>query len=151
MPRLDKTELLAGLVVVVVGAYFAIGALDYRMGTVTRMGPGFMPFHVGLITIILGSLIVISSFGREAPLPRMDWRGLLFVGASVVSFGFLLPRAGLIPAAMVTVILGSLASPTLRLPMFPVLASAIAAGAWVIFVLLLGLPIPVLRNPFLWN
>jgi hypothetical protein len=148
MPRIDKSELVSGLVVVTIGAYFVLGALDYRMGTVTRMGPGFVPYHVGLITMALGALIVLGAFGRDAPFPRLDWRGMIFVGASVVCFGLLLPRAGLIPAAMGTVMVASFASPSLRLPMFPVLASAVAGGAWVIFVKLLGLSIPVLRNPF---
>jgi hypothetical protein len=148
MPQIDKSELVSGLVVVAVGSYFALGALDYRMGTVTRMGPGFVPYHVGVITIVLGGLIMLSSLGRDAALPRIDWRGVFFVGASVVCFGLLLPRAGLIPAAMVTVMVASFASPSLRLPMFPVLATVVAVGAWAIFVKLLGLSIPVLRNPF---
>lgn len=148
MPRIDKSELVSGLVVIAIGVYFAQGALNYRMGTLTRMGPGFVPYHVGLITIALGVLIALSALGRAAPFPRIDWRGLIFVGAAIVCFALLLPRAGLIPASMVTVMVASFASPSLRLPMFPVLASVVALGAWAVFVKLLGLPIPVLRNPF---
>lgn len=148
MPRLDKAELLSGALVVAIGAYFAIGALDYRMGTVIRMGPGFVPYHLGLIMVVLGGLIILSAFGRDDDLPRFDWRGMAFVAASIIAFGLLLPRAGLIPATVLTVMVASLASPSLRLPMFPVLAAVVAFGAWMLFVKLLGLPIPVLRNPF---
>lgn len=148
MPRLDKAEFLSGALVIAIGAFFALGALDYRMGTLIRMGPGFVPYHLGLIVVVLGVLIMLSAFGRDEDLPYFDMRGVIFVGASIIAFGLLLPRTGLIPATIVTVMMSSFASPSLRLPMFPVLAAVVAFGAWLLFVKLLGLPIPVLRNPF---
>lgn len=148
MQRLDRSDLISGLVIIVIGTAFAYGATDYRMGTITRMGPGFVPFSVGLIMIGLGVLVIVSAFGREGALPRLDVKGLFFVSLAIVAFAALLPRVGLVPAAVATVAISSLAGGILRWPTVAILCAGVAFGAWVVFVVLLGIRIPVLRSPF---
>jgi len=148
MPRLERSELASGLVIILIGALFTYGATDYRMGTITRMGPGFVPFGVGIIMICLGVLVIVSAFGRDGTLPRLDHKGLFFVSLAIVAFAVMLPRVGLVPAAIVTVAISSLAGGVLRWPTVAILCACVAFGAWVVFVLLLGISIPVLRSPF---
>lgn len=148
MPRLDKSDLVSGLIIIVIGALFAYGATDYRMGTLTRMGPGFVPFGVGVIMVGIGLLVLIGAIGREGDLPGIDLRGLGAISSAILAFALLLPLAGMIPAAVVTVVLATFAVPALRWPAILALAVGVAVGAWVLFVVLLDLAIPVLRNPF---
>jgi hypothetical protein len=148
MFRVDKTDLLAGAVVVAIGGWFAIGALDYRMGTVMRMGPGFVPFGLGLIAVALGLLIMLAALTRPGALPRFSWRAALGVMAAIATFALILPWAGLVPATVASVLVSALASPTSTIRSACAVAAAAAVLVWLGFVILLGLPIPVFRNPF---
>jgi hypothetical protein len=148
MSRVDKTDLLAGAVMVAIGGWFAIGALDYQMGTVVRMGPGYVPFGLGTIGVVLGLLIVLASLGRQGALPRLGWRAAVPVLAAIGIFALILPWAGLVPATVASVLVSSLASPTSTLRSTLAVAAAAAVLVWVGFVVLLGMPIAVFRNPF---
>ena len=148
MLKIDKTDLLSGLIVLAVGSYFAYGALDYRIGTVIRMGPGYVPLALGLIAMGLGALIMLSSLGRSGALESFKWRVVLPIVASILAFWLLLPRVGVLPATFVTVLLSTLSSPKSRLVPAIILGVIVAVLIWACFVLLLGLPIPVLRSPF---
>jgi len=148
MLKIDKTDLLSGLIVLAVGSYFAYGALDYRIGTVIRMGPGYVPLALGLIAMGLGVLIMLSSLGRSGALESFRWRVVLPIVASILAFWLLLPRVGVLPATFVSVLVATLASPKSRLVPAIFLGVIIAVLIWACFVLLLGLPILVLRSPF---
>lgn len=56
---------LPGIVVVILGAVFCIGALSYGVTVNGRMGPGLLPMVAGLGLVVFGVLITIAS-GREA-------------------------------------------------------------------------------------
>ncbi|WP_162300795.1 tripartite tricarboxylate transporter TctB family protein [Alkalilacustris brevis] len=146
--RIDRGEVISGLIVIAFGAWFAYGALDYRIGSLARMGPGFVPYSLGLISVGLGTLIVLSAFGRVGRVPSIDWRGMVCVLGAVGLFAWLLPRTGMIPATIVGVVVASVGSPLTHPPAVPILAVGVAAGAWVVFALILGIQIPVFRSPF---
>jgi hypothetical protein len=148
MSRVDKTDLLAGAVIVAIGGWFAVGALDYRMGTVVRMGPGFVPFGLGLIGVVLGLLIMLASLGRRGALPSFEWRAAVPVLTAIAVFALVLPWVGLVPATVASVLVSSFASPTSTVRETLAVATAVAILVWVGFVILLAMPIPVLRNPF---
>lgn len=148
MVKLDKTDLISGLVVLAISSFFAYGALDYRIGTMTRMGPGYVPLVLGLIGMVLGAAIILTAFGRSGGLESFRWRVVLPVVASITAFLLLLPRTGLIPATFVAVVVAAFASPKSRILPTLLLGVVVAALIWIGFVVLLGLPIPVLRSPF---
>jgi len=148
MVKLDKTDLISGLVVLGISSFFAYGALDYRIGTMTRMGPGYVPLILGLIGMALGVAIILTSIGRSGGLESFRWRVVLPVVASIAAFLLLLPRTGLIPATFVSVVVAAFASPKSRILPTLLLGVVVAVLIWISFVVLLGLLIPVLRSPF---
>ncbi|MEO3388002.1 tripartite tricarboxylate transporter TctB family protein [Mesorhizobium sp. CAU 1741] len=148
MLKLDKTDLVSGLILVAIGLYFTVGALDYRMGTLTRMGPGFIPVSLGVVCIVLGLAVGIVSLGREGALPEVHWRAVVPVIASIAAFALILPRAGMLPAIAVTVGIAALASPRSRPLPTALVALCVGLLLWVGFIKILGMPIPVLRSPF---
>lgn len=141
MPRMDPVELLSGLAVIAVGAFFYFGALDYRMGTVVRMGPGFVPHWLGAISMGLGVLVLLTGLRRTGTLPRIAWRATLAIAASILAFALLLPRVGLVPAVFATAAVSMLGNPEARPPQILVVSAAIALLCWTVFILMLGLPI----------
>jgi putative tricarboxylic transport membrane protein len=61
----------------------------------------------------------------------------------VLLFGFLMRGAGLVPAALVIILLSAFASPKFKVHEALMLAAGLAIFAVVVFVKLLGLPMPI--------
>ena len=142
--RPDLRSLLAGLALVAASAAFAWTAADYGIGTPRRMGPGFFPFYLGLIGTVLGALMVIRAFTAPASGgTRIPLRRLFFIGAAFLLFALAIEPLGLILTLIGTTFLGAFADEEARPVQSLILAVGLAVAIWVVFVLLLGLTIPV--------
>ncbi len=109
----NRKDFAAGLLYIVCGAAFAIGATNYNMGSAARMGPAYFPFWLGLLLVAVGIVVLIPSLRRETPaeaLPRFDWKTLAWIIFSIVLFGFLLSRLGLVISLVALVLVASRAS-----------------------------------------
>ncbi|MEK8047976.1 tripartite tricarboxylate transporter TctB family protein [Ideonella margarita] len=137
---------------VTVGVAFAWGSTEYSFGSSARPGPGYFPFGLGVLLAILGSFVLFKSLTIETedgePVGAFAWRPLLVILGSVVLFGFLLPRAGLLVTLPVLVVLSSLASDEFGWKGSLVNAVILTALSYATFVLGLKLTIPVLPAMF---
>jgi len=123
------------------GAVFTRG--DLNMGTSFRMGPAFFPVVLGILLAVIGAAGVLRSFLRHGePMEKLHLKPLALVTLAVALFGLLMRGAGLVPAALVLVLVSAYASPKFRLKEAGLLAVGLAAFAYVLFIKLLGLPIP---------
>ena len=77
------------------------------------------------------------------PVGAIAWRPLAIILAAVVTFGFLLPRAGLVITLPVLVIFSSWASDEFSLRASIINAAVLTVFSWLIFVKGLGLTIPM--------
>jgi hypothetical protein len=77
------------------------------------------------------------------PIGDMAWRPLLVIVGCIALFGFLLPRVGLFITLPVLVVLSSFASDDARLPVTLLSAAVLTLGSWAVFVVGLGLTIPL--------
>jgi len=142
--RPDVRDLLAGIAILCSCAALAWTASTYGIGTPRRMGPGFFPFYLGIIGTGLGALMIARAFvaplhaGTEVPLRR-----LLFISAAFLLFAVAIEPMGLILTVIGTTLLGAFADKEARPLQSLLLAIGLAAAIWVLFVLLLGLSIPV--------
>lgn len=108
------------LILFALGAATAVKAQEYHLGTLNRMGPGFVPTALGVILAAVGLALFVTtalrgndpaegpgmampSAGIEIPV-RAEWRGWLCICAGVLAFAFLAERAGLVPATFACVI-----------------------------------------------
>ena len=146
---LGNKDLLAGLVFLAFGlAAMAIADRDYPMGSATHMGPGNFPALLGLVLALFGVYLAARGIGwRRAEKPvTWDWRPVTCIVASMLAFGFLLPRLGLVPALVVMFVIATLGGPRLehsgmtRWREVLVLTLAMTAFAVGVFVVLLKLP-----------
>ncbi|OZI66712.1 tripartite tricarboxylate transporter permease [Bordetella genomosp. 11] len=82
----------AGLMFAAFGAGFAWKALSYPLGTAGRMGPGYLPFWLGVMLVLLGAAILIRSFFKnvhERRIPAFNWGILILaLGPWVLSKAF---------------------------------------------------------------
>ena len=139
-------DLLAGLIFVAFGLAFAGVSLTYELGSALRMGPGYFPLVLGSLLVLLGMAITVEGLvrGEDVPIGAIPWRGLLFLTAAVLVFGFAVRRLGMAPALFLSVLLAAFSSERTK----PLTALAMAVGLTVLCVLIfvkgLGMPVPLL-------
>jgi hypothetical protein len=142
--RLNVPDLVFGVFLVALGALAFALASELTVGTAASMGPGYVPRGLAIVIMVYGlALGVRAAFTGREPFPAVAWRPLLLISASVALFGILLPVAGLAITSIVVVVCAGFAAYDVRLRENAILALALAIFAVVLFVTVLGLPIPV--------
>ncbi len=139
---LNDKDVLTGLLFMAIGAFFAIGAQDYAMGTMRRMGPGYFPVVLGSLLMSIGAALAIKSVLRRRPdrVERLHLRPALGLTAAILVFAALVERAGLIAACIACVLVAGIASSETRWREAVLIAIGMAAFSAVVFQVLLGLP-----------
>jgi hypothetical protein len=145
----SQKDFWSGLMFLAVGIGFAWGATNYSFGVAARPGPGYFPFGLGILLAILGGFILFESLVVETedgePIGAFAWKPLIIIVGSVVMFGFILPRLGMLVSLPILIVVSSLAGDE-----FHWRAVVLTLGSWLIFIKGLSLVIPVLP-PFLTN
>ncbi|WP_127088834.1 tripartite tricarboxylate transporter TctB family protein [Aquabacter cavernae] len=137
-----------GLIYVASGLLFLALSSQYQFGTLSKMGPGYLPTVLAILLTGVGIVsLVLSFFLDGAPLPRPNVRALVLILLAVCGFAFLLERAGLVIALVALLVLGMAASRHNR----PDLTSAVTIALLVafcglVFVQGLGVPMPYLGS-----
>ncbi|KWT79200.1 MULTISPECIES: tripartite tricarboxylate transporter TctB family protein [unclassified Variovorax] len=151
----SQKDFFAGLMFTIVGIAFAWGATTYNVGTGARMGPGYFPLMLGILLGILGIIVIFTALTIETvdgePVGKIAWRPLAFIIGSNLIFGILLgglpsiglPAMGLIAAIYALVLVAGLAGEHYSLKASLVLATILAVGSYVAFVVLLKLQFQV--------
>ena len=138
-------DLVSGGIFVLAGAYFAIEALNYEVGTAFRMGPGFMPLLLGSVLVLLGLGVAAGGWNkpdREKPLAP-SWRAIALIIGVVVFFGATIRGLGFVPVVFVSAFGAAMAS-RLNSPVFAaLLAVTLTVMCTVIFVVGLGMSVPL--------
>jgi hypothetical protein len=147
----SQKDFFSGLVFCGVGVAFAVGATNYNVGNGARMGPGYFPLMLGILLAILGAVIAFKALVVETPdgdkIGKWAWKPLGFIIGANLLFGLLLgglpsvglPAMGLIAAIYGLTIVSSLAGDTFNLKEVLILATILAVGSYLAFVVLLKL------------
>jgi hypothetical protein len=133
----------AGVLFIAFGGAACVIALNYAMGTAARMGPGYFPRVLGLLLCALGALLVLRSFKLQGvPLSFPTFKPIAIVLGSVMLFGLVVNKAGLVIATLLLVLVSSTASHEYRWRESIVAAIALAVFVVVAFRYGLGLQLP---------
>ena len=151
----SQKDFFAGLMFMGVGVAFAWGATTYNVGTGARMGPGYFPLMLGVLLAIIGAAITFTALVFETEggdkIGKWAWKPLCYIIAANVVFGILLaglpaikfPAFGMIVAIYVLTFVASMAEPGWKLKTTFILATILAVGSYLAFVLALKLQFPV--------
>ncbi len=145
-------DFYAGLLMMLIGSVAALEGMTYRVGGLTRMGPGFMPVALGVLLGCLGILIaggaMMSGRPGERILPeKPEWAGWLCIVAGPALFIVLGERCGLVPATFGCVFVSALGDRSASWRGAFALACGATVFGVVLFKLLLMVPLPLLRWP----
>ena len=145
MPKAQK-DVVAGVIFAAFGLAFALASFRYDLGTALRMGPGYFPLVLGGVLVFLGIGIAAQGVlsGDAAPLGPIPWRGLILLTLAVLFFGSTVRRLGLAPALFGAVLLAAFSSTRVTAVLGLAMAVGLTALCSLIFVQLLGLPVPLL-------
>ncbi|MBI3436084.1 MAG: tripartite tricarboxylate transporter TctB family protein [Proteobacteria bacterium] len=142
-PRVNQ-DVLAGLLFAAFGAAGLWFGWNYPLGSVLRMGPGYVPMALSWGLVALGGVIVLRGiFAGGAGLERWRARPLALVCAALIAFAVLLESTGLVAASVALVLVSALAGPQWRWREAAMLAVGLAIAAVALFVYGLRLPMPV--------
>lgn len=128
-------------------------ARAYPMGSLTVMGPGFLPTAVAVLLLLLAVLIAVLALRPRAaaeseepePAPLM-WRPLLLASVSVLVWALTVDRFGYVPSSALLLLLAFFSMPGTRLTSALLSILFLLVSGYVIFIYLLGMPLPLVGN-----
>jgi Tripartite tricarboxylate transporter TctB family len=154
----SQKDFFSGLMFLIVGGLFAFGATKYNVGNAARMGPGYFPMLLGILLAVLGAAIIFYSTVKNAAhgedgdkIGAWAWKPIGYVLGANLAFGVLLgglpsiklPAMGMMIAIYALTIIASKAGEDFRWKNVLILATILAAGSYLAFIVLLKLQIQV--------
>jgi Tripartite tricarboxylate transporter TctB family len=142
---LDNKDFWAGMVLVLTGCLVVLIARDYAFGTMVRMGPGFFPTVLGALLVLFG-IFVLAKGVSSADKIEAGWslRAMLVLPLSLALFGFLVDRAGLVPALGALIVGSAAAGKDFKLIEIVLLTAFLVVFSVIVFVWGLGRPFTLL-------
>lgn len=151
----SQKDFFSGLMFMGVGVAFAWGATTYNVGEGARMGPGYFPLMLGVLMTLLGAgitfkALVVETVGGDK-IGKWAWKPLSFIILANLVFGVLLaglpsikiPAMGMIVAIYALTFISSMAETGWKVKNTFILATVLAIGSYLAFVVLLKLQFPV--------
>lgn len=151
MRPLTDPDFWAGLLFIFFGIAAVALAGENDLGTLSRMGPAYFPTITGGLLTGLGALMSVKAIvspAKRTGAPASQWGVLLFILGSVALFALSLLTLGLIAAVLLLVLTASFANSAARPLEALILSGVLAFAAWIVFILGLGLHIPLLPAIF---
>ena len=151
----SQKDFFSGLMFMGIGVAFAWGATTYNVGEGARMGPGYFPLWLGILMTVLGMVITFKALVIEVEggdkIGKWAWKPLVFVILANLVFGVLLaglpsiklPAFGMIVAIYALTFIASMAEQGWKVKNTFILATILAGGSYLAFVVLLKLQFPV--------
>ena len=151
----SQKDFFAGLMFMVVGIAFAWGATNYTIGEGARMGPGYFPLMLGVLLTLIGLFVTFEALVVETEdgekIGKAAWKPLVFIILSNLAFGVLLgglpklgiPAMGLIVGIYALTFIAALAGEEFKVKEVAILATVLAIGSYLAFIVLLKLQFPV--------
>ena len=142
----NPQDLAGGLFLIIVAALALIFSDNLPVGQLVNMGPGYVPRTLAWLVAGLGVIVALRGFttNADAGAPSITdwaWRPLLALTAAILSFAFLLERAGLVICIFITVGVAGLAVKDIGPVQSLIVGAVLAVLSSLLFVVGLGLPL----------
>jgi hypothetical protein len=150
--KLHKDVWGGALMVAIGGGVVLQTALNYHVGNLQKMGPGYVPLVLGIILIVTGLYIAgkacLTSPVRAVVQARPpQWRAWALISLGIAGFVGTANYLGLVPAAFTVVFIAALGDRRTSWRSAALLALGIVVVAVVVFWWGLQVQLPLLRSP----
>jgi len=151
----SQKDFWSGLMFMAAGIAFAWGATNYTIGEGARMGPGYFPLMLGILLTLIGLFVTFEALVVETEdgekVGTFAWKPLGFIIGANLIFGILLaglpklgiPAMGLIVGIYALTFVAALAGKEFKAKEVAILATVLAIGSYLAFIVLLKLQFPV--------
>ncbi|HJV64044.1 MAG TPA: tripartite tricarboxylate transporter TctB family protein [Albitalea sp.] len=143
----SQRDFWSGLMFIVVGVVFAVGARYYPLGSSARPGPGYFPLLLSVIMAILGAIVLFKALTIETeggdPIGPIAWKPLVIIVAAIAIFGATITRLGMVAAIPILIFISSLAGDEFHWRDVLINAVVLTIASWLIFIVGLKLTIPL--------
>ncbi len=143
----SQRDFFSGLMFIIVGIVFAVGATNYPMGGSAKPGAGYFPLILSVLLAILGAIVLFKSLTIETeggdPIGAIAWRPLIVIVAAIAVFGATINSLGLFLAVPILILISSLAGDEFKWIGAAISCVALTLFSWLIFVYGLKLTIPL--------
>jgi len=144
---LKNTDVLSGLFLLAIAAFFLIGGRNYEIGTLEEMGPGFVPLLLGSVLAALGVVLLVQGAATQATGLTVsgNWAigPMILILGAIALFAFTLRHIGYVAACAMVVAISGLAAPDRRMREILIEAVLLAAISALVFVEAIGMPMPL--------
>jgi hypothetical protein len=113
-----QKDVVGGLLVSALGIAVAIHSISFQIGDLSRMGPGYFPFALGVVLTLVGIAIGAKGF-RSTPQQTKaelsqppEWKAWFLISLSIVTFVVLAKYLGLVAATFSIVFVSALGDRT---------------------------------------
>jgi putative tricarboxylic transport membrane protein len=139
----NPRDFWAGAIYLALAIVVILIGTNYQQGTSARMGPGYFPTALGSILAIFGVVSIGRSFIQPGEaISAFAWRPLVLLLGSVVLFGLLLDRLGILMALPCLIVVSAMASRYSRINATSI-AALVGLVAFCVFVFVKGLGVPM--------
>jgi hypothetical protein len=150
--KLPKDVWGGALMLAIGGGVVLQTALNYPVGTLQRMGPGYVPLVLGIILIATGLYIAGKAYvaGPGRAVLRVhppQWRAWALISLGIAGFVGAADYLGLVPAAFAVVFIAALGDRGNSWRSAALLALGIVVVAVVVFWWGLQVQLPLFRSP----
>ena len=143
---LQRKNVLAGLMFMAVAVLGLYLSRNYPVGTVLRMGTGYVPRLLCWVLLVLGAAVALQGvFGVDDRVSEdgSPWRSLIFVPLSIIAFALLAEGWGLVIASSALVVVGGFAGRHMRVVEVAITAVVLSFLCVAIFIWGLALPMSI--------
>jgi len=134
----------AGVLLGGCSAFFLYLGKDLERGTAFQMGPGFFPSGIGVLALVVGAALIVKSLSSVGPAAEpFRLVPVLLVISAIALFALLVGKLGLIVSGTMTMVLASLATAQQGWVRTVALSVAMSVFSGLLFVVALGLSIPL--------
>lgn len=139
-----RRDAVAAVAVLALGASAAVGASKLPFGDVHNPGPGFFPWWLGLVLLLLGAILLVQAVKASAGAAGDGGRPLrVFVLLAVLGlYVVVLEPVGYPLATFLLVLFMLLGLERHRWPLALAVSVLAAGGSYVLFAVWLGVPLP---------
>lgn len=146
--NLRNKDFWSGVCLLVIGLGAGYIARGYPMGTVLRMGSGYFPTILSGVLVVFGILLMLRAVKTTESIEGgWSFRALIILPVAFALFGYLLDRAGFVPAMLVLIIGSAASGSEFRLLEVVALAAFLTVLSIGIFIFGLGLPYQMIVWP----
>jgi len=139
-PNMTLRNRIVGAALVLIGVFVAYKGYVYGLGQISRLGPGALPFGLGLLIAPFGVLIAAVDPDGDEIAPVIKWRPIALVLSALLAFALLVDTAGLVIATAALVFVSGAADPEHNWKSLLAIFGFLIIFVYVVFVRLLAIP-----------